>query len=67
VGEEVTEGTSALFTLTSEAKLDQVVEELKQYDFEITLPTCQRSRRTNYARHSPKSSRRATSPQSSYL
>jgi uncharacterized membrane protein len=35
VGEEVTEGTSALFTLTSEAKLDQVVEELKQYDFEI--------------------------------
>jgi uncharacterized membrane protein len=35
VGEKVTEGTSALFTLTSEAKLDEVVDELKQYDFEI--------------------------------
>ena len=35
VGEKVTEGTSALFTLTSGAQLDEVVEELKQYDFEI--------------------------------
>jgi uncharacterized membrane protein len=35
VREEVTEGNSALFTLTSEAKLDNVVDELKQYDFEI--------------------------------
>ena len=35
VREEVTEGTSALFTLTSEAKLDKVVDELRQYDFEI--------------------------------
>ena len=35
VGEKVTEGTSALFTLTSEAQLHEVVEELKQYDFEI--------------------------------
>jgi uncharacterized membrane protein len=32
---EVTEGNSALFTLTSEAKLDKVVDELRQYDFEI--------------------------------
>ena len=32
---EVTEGTSALFTLTSEAKLEEVVDELKAYDFEI--------------------------------
>jgi uncharacterized membrane protein len=32
---EVTEGNSALFTLTSEAKLDKVVDELKAYDFEI--------------------------------
>ena len=35
VREKVTEGTSALFTLTSEAKLDKVVDELRQYDFEI--------------------------------
>jgi uncharacterized membrane protein len=35
VREEVTEGTSALFALTSEAKLDKVVDELRQYDFEI--------------------------------
>ena len=35
VDEKVTEGTSALFTLTSGAQLDEVVEELKQYDFEI--------------------------------
>jgi uncharacterized membrane protein len=35
VREEMTEGTSALFTLTSEAKLDKVVDELRQYDFEI--------------------------------
>jgi uncharacterized membrane protein len=35
VREEVTEGTSALFTLTSEAKLDKVVDELRRYDFEI--------------------------------
>ena len=35
VREEVTEGNSALFTLTSEAKLDKVVDELRQYDFEI--------------------------------
>ena len=35
VREKVTEGTSALFTLSSEAKLDKVVDELKQYDFEI--------------------------------
>ena len=36
VSEKVTEGTSALFTLTSEAKLDEVIEELKHYDdFEI--------------------------------
>jgi uncharacterized membrane protein len=36
VSEKVTEGTSALFALTSEAKLDLVIEELKHYDdFEI--------------------------------
>ena len=36
VSEKVTEGTSALFVLTSEAKLDEVIEELKHYDdFEI--------------------------------
>jgi uncharacterized membrane protein len=36
VSEEVTEGTSALFALTSEAKLDEVIDELKHYDtFEI--------------------------------
>jgi uncharacterized membrane protein len=32
---EVTEGDSALFVLTSEAKLEKVVDELRQYDFEI--------------------------------
>ena len=35
VSEKVTEGTSALFALTSEAKWDEVIDELKQYDFEI--------------------------------
>ena len=35
VSEKVTEGTSALFVLTSGAKFDEVVEELKQYDFEL--------------------------------
>lgn len=36
VSEKVTEGTSALFVLTSGAKLDEVIEELKDYDeFEI--------------------------------
>jgi uncharacterized membrane protein len=35
VKEEVTEGNSALFTLTSEAKLDKVVDELKRYNFEV--------------------------------
>jgi uncharacterized membrane protein len=36
VSENVTEGTSALFALTSEAKLDEVIDELKHYDdFEI--------------------------------
>jgi uncharacterized membrane protein len=36
VSEKVTEGTSALFALTSEAKLDEVIEELKHLDdFEI--------------------------------
>ena len=32
---EVTEGNSALFALTSEAKLEKVVDGLKAYDFEI--------------------------------
>ena len=31
----MTPGTSALFALTSEAKLDEVPDELKRYDFEI--------------------------------
>ena len=36
VSEKVTEGTSGLFALTSEAKLDEVIDELKHYDdFEI--------------------------------
>jgi uncharacterized membrane protein len=35
VREKVTPGTSALFVLTSGATEDRVVEELKQYDFEI--------------------------------
>jgi uncharacterized membrane protein len=36
VRDKVTEGTSALFALTSEATApDKVVDELKQYDFEI--------------------------------
>lgn len=33
--DQVTEGTSALFLLTSEATEDKVVEAMKQYDFEI--------------------------------
>jgi uncharacterized membrane protein len=42
VREKVTEGTSALFALTHGATVDKVVDELKQYDFEIistNLPT----------------------------
>src|ERR671911_2192567 len=35
VREKVTPGTSALFVLTSGAAYDRVIEELKQYDFEI--------------------------------
>ena len=35
VREKVTPGTSALFTLTSGATVDRVIEELKQFDFEI--------------------------------
>jgi uncharacterized membrane protein len=35
VREEVMEGDSALFTLTSEAKLEKVVDELRQYNFEV--------------------------------
>src|SRR5215212_121891 len=35
VREKVTPGTSALFALTSEATEDRVIEELKQFDFEI--------------------------------
>ena len=36
VRDKVTEGTSALFALTSGATaVDKVVDELKQYDFEI--------------------------------
>src|SRR5215211_261757 len=35
VREKVTPGTSALFALTSGATVDKVVDELKQYDFEI--------------------------------
>src|SRR5436190_23387466 len=35
VREKVTPGTSALFALTSGATEDKVIEELKQYDFEI--------------------------------
>ncbi|MGW8225606.1 MAG: DUF1269 domain-containing protein [Anaerolineales bacterium] len=33
--EKVTEGTSALFLLTSDATMDKVVEQMKQLDFEI--------------------------------
>jgi uncharacterized membrane protein len=35
VREKVTPGTSARFALTSRAAEDRVIEELKQYDFEI--------------------------------
>src|SRR5215208_8250436 len=35
VRERVTPGTSALFALTSEATVDRVIEELKQFYFEI--------------------------------
>lgn len=35
IREEVTEGTSALFLLTDNAVSDRVVNELKQFDFEI--------------------------------
>jgi uncharacterized membrane protein len=35
VREKVTPGTSALFLLTSGATVDRVIEELRQFDFEI--------------------------------
>ena len=35
VREKVTPGTSALFALTSGATVDRVIEELRQFDFEI--------------------------------
>ncbi len=35
VQSNVTQGTSALFLMTSDATLDKVVEQMKQYDFEI--------------------------------
>ena len=35
VREKVTPGTSALFALTSGAAVDRVIEELRQFDFEI--------------------------------
>jgi uncharacterized membrane protein len=48
VREKVTEGTSALFALTSGATApDRVIDELKQYDFEIistNLPEEQESK-----------------------
>ena len=47
VREKVTPGTSALFALTSGATEDRVIEELKQYDFEIistNLPAEQEQR-----------------------
>ena len=45
--EKVTPGTSALFALTSGATEDRVIEELKQYEFEIistNLPAEQEQR-----------------------
>jgi uncharacterized membrane protein len=47
VREKVTPGTSALFALTSGATEDRVIEELKQYEFEIistNLPAEQEQR-----------------------
>ena len=47
VREKVTPGTSALFALTSGATEDRVIEELKQFDFEIistNLPADQEQR-----------------------
>ena len=47
VREKVTPGTSALFALTSGATEDRVIEELKQFDFEIistNLPAEQEQR-----------------------
>lgn len=42
VRSEVTEGTSALFLLTSEARLDRVAEALKGIDFEIISTNLER-------------------------
>src|SRR5215211_6599203 len=56
VRERVTPGTSALFALTSEATVDRVIEELKQFDFEIiSRPTFLRSRSRCYVRPSERS------------
>jgi uncharacterized membrane protein len=37
--EKVTQGTSALFLMASDAVLDKVTAELKGYEFERSLPT----------------------------
>ena len=59
VREKVTEGTSALFALTSGATApDKVVDELKATTSRSSRPTCPRSRRSNCARPSRTRSRR---------
>lgn len=42
VRDVVTPGTSALFVLTSGAEEDKMIEELKDYDFEIVSTTLSR-------------------------
>jgi uncharacterized membrane protein len=51
VKEEVTKGDSAFFTLTSEAKLGKMVDELRQYDFEVISTNLSAEQEQKFARH----------------
>ena len=55
VREKVTPGTSALFALTSGATApDRVIDELRQYDFEIISTNLPEEQGSNCARPSPR-------------
>ena len=51
--DQVTQGTSALFLLTTGAVIDRVAEALKGQSFEVIATNLSTSRRTSCARPSP--------------
>src|SRR5271157_1772795 len=48
---KVTEGTSALFLMTSDAAEDRVIEAIKQSNLKSLLSTCPRKKKENYVQH----------------